>query len=217
MFRVSTWSMLLLTACMMMSSVAAVDYLDDTPGTKVILRGTTVIAGTDSFPVVQTQVTQSPQLMPESYQTLIVHENRTTVGEQEEKVQIRGYAIKADGIYCVAQSDNSSRALEPLAQPFKVIPIPAEKDVTWEVKYTEDKKKVSLKYHVIDTAEPMTIGETTFSTLHLQAQGHVSVIGMEIPIHKDVWYDKKLGIVKSVSVQTIMQKDTRTELVLSSL
>ncbi len=217
MSRPSIYALVLFTSCLLVSSVGAVDYLDETPGTKITLKGTTVIAGSDSYPVVQTQLTQAPQSMPETSQTMIVHENRTTVGEQEEKIQIRGYAIKPDGIYCVAQSDNPSKKPELLAQPFKLIPIPAEKDTAWDVRYTEDKKKVSLTYRVIDIAEPMTIGDTTYSTLHLQAEGNVSVLGMEIPIRKDVWYDKKIGIIKSVSVQKIMDKETRTEMVFSGM
>lgn len=192
-----------------------IDYIIDVPGTKTTLKGTTVIVGVDTYSVVQTQLTKDAQPQTDPAQVWIIHENRTVVGDQQEKTQVRAYCAKPDGMYCVAQSGKPGQPLETLNQPYKVIPIPALNDVSWDVKFLEDGKKVNLKYRVINADETVTIAEKSYQTLHLKAEGDVEVFGMHVPITKDIWWEKSLGVIKSVSIQKIQDKETRTELLLA--
>lgn len=82
--------------------VNSADYILDTPGAKLTLKGTTDIVGIDTYAIIQTQLTKDPQIRKDSSEKWIIHENRTTVGDQQDKIQLKAYVIKPDGIYCVA-------------------------------------------------------------------------------------------------------------------
>ncbi len=194
-------------------AVHAAAYLSDVPGTVLEFTGE-VKAGEDNKPAVQTTKVLEPYIDKETNEQYIVHEVTISLDSNSD-TKIQYFHVKPDGIYLVGEAKKATDPVEKLKTPSMVLPLPVTDTSTWVVDRDEGKKKVNLSYKVVSTTESLQVGAQTLPVIHIQGTGTSKVMGMEIPMVRDTWFNQEKGIVKQVIKQTIASAETTTTLTLT--
>jgi hypothetical protein len=187
------------------ASSHAQSYLAHSSG-MVIKSAGSLAAGDEIKAILEVIKVLEPTESPTSHENWIGNEIRITIAESE-KVFVKYYATRQDGIYCVSETTGTESTPKPLDAPYMILPAVIENGKTWDVNYTEDKKKLSLKCKIENSEEELKIGEKTFKTVHVKAEGSAKVMGLEIPLSRETWYAGDLGVIKQITTQKIGRTD----------
>jgi len=185
-------------------------YLPENPGVEYLYQGEMKI-GNDIKEVHQTMVVLDAVLDTDSSEKLIPHHIIiSTAGVESETVKY--YSRKADGIYIVGNSDKPGKKISKFKAPQLILPIPPVASKTWKIDLSEKKKAIDLKYTINKIGGTIKIGDNEYSTIYLTGKGNAKVFMMEIPMIRELWFDTNLGMIKSVTKQTIGKTETVTTL-----
>ncbi|MBN1549936.1 hypothetical protein JW979_00645 [bacterium] len=189
-------------------------YLPDVKGQIYILDGSVDILG-KSTPSKKIIKVMDNYTDTESGEVWIVHDI-TISGLKSESV-FRYYAIRSDGVYCMAECASLDKKPDRLKEPYLVFPLPPENGKSWNINIS-GKAELNMTYTIEDFESSIILGDKTFHCVKVTGVGVASVLGMKIPVTQEKYFHSAHGVIMDTLIQKFSEKnEAKHEFRLSSV